>query len=102
MPFFKFRTFLHPGADVAQASEGQWLIEQGFKSILLVLDGPLPARQRCAAKIWSKQIDEVDRRLRVDEADLHDGVQKLQKARAASGVRFEYYLKGPLDSLFQE
>ncbi len=29
----------------------------------------------------------------VDEADLHDGVQKLQEVRAASGVRFEYYLQ---------
>ncbi len=38
----------------------------------------------------------------VDEADLHDGVQKLQEARAASGVRYEYYLKGPLDALFEE
>lgn len=38
----------------------------------------------------------------VDEADLLDGVQRLQEARAASGVRFEYYLKGPLDALFED
>lgn len=38
----------------------------------------------------------------VGEADLHDGVEKLQEARAASGVRFELFLKGPLDALFED
>ena len=38
----------------------------------------------------------------VDEADLHDGVQRLQEARQASGMRFELFLKGPLDALFED
>lgn len=42
-----------------------------------------------------------DRYKMVDEADLHDGVQKLQEARAASSVRFEHHVKA-LDALFEE
>ena len=38
----------------------------------------------------------------VDEADLHDGVKRLQEVRATSGVSFEQFLKGPLDHLFED
>ena len=54
------------------------------------------------AEPWTTTRSVFDRYNIVDEADLHDGVQKLQEARPASGVRFEYYLKGPLDALFED
>ena len=38
----------------------------------------------------------------VDEADLHDGVKRLQEVRATSGTSFEQFLKEPLDHLFED
>jgi integrase len=36
----------------------------------------------------------------VDENDLHDGMNRLQEMKKGNGVRFENFLKGPLDDLF--
>jgi hypothetical protein len=38
----------------------------------------------------------------VDEADLHNGVKRLQEVRAAGGISFDQFLKGPLDDLFED
>ena len=38
----------------------------------------------------------------VDENDLHDGINRLQEAKKASGIAFENYLKGPIDALFED